>query len=119
MIRCSTEMVFARCVRSLRSELNDKDTTRNVVIPFLNSHSSLSQIANTMAKGRPGTGRSPTPQIYPIAEQQDHTGLLRDPEFLGVLVQEHWNHLDAIAAYESLKAALENSVRLIDLELNN
>jgi len=102
-----------------RSELNDKDTTRNVVIPFLNSHSSLSQIANTMAKGRPGTGMTPTPPIYPIAEQQDHTALLRDPEFLGILIQEHWDHLEAIVAYKSLKAALENSIRLIDLELKN
>ena len=102
-----------------RSELNDMDTTRDVVIPFLNTHASLSQIANTMAKGRPGTGKAPTPPIYPIAAQQDHTGLLRDPEFLGVLVQEHWNHLEASTAYESLKAAPENSVRLIDLELND
>ena len=102
-----------------RSELNDKDTTRNVVIPFLNSHSSLSQIANTMAKGRPGTGQGSTPPVYPVGEPRDHTGLLRDPEFLGILVQEHWNHLAAIDAYEALKAVLENSIRLIDLEMNN
>ncbi len=101
------------------TELNDQYTTRNVVIPFLNTHTSLSQIANTMAGGRPGTGRTPTPPVYPVGEPQDHTGLLRDPEFLGILVQEHWDHLAAIAAYESLKAALENRVRLIDLELNN
>ncbi len=100
-------------------ELNDEHTTLNVITPFLNTHSSLSQIANTMAKGRPGTGQGSTPPVYPVGEPRDHTGLLRDPEFLGILVQEHWNHLEAIAAYESLKAALENSVRLIDLELNN
>jgi hypothetical protein len=101
------------------AELNDQDTTLNVIIPYLNTHSSLSQIANTMAKGRPGTGEGKTPPVYPVGEPQDHTGLLRDPEFLGILVQEHWNHLEAIAAYESLRAALENGVRLIDLELNN
>ena len=101
------------------AELNDQDTTLNVIIPYLNTHSSLSQIANTMAKGRPGTGEGQTPPVYPVGEPQDHTGLLRDPEFLGILVQEHWNHLGAIEAYGSLKAALENSVRLIDLELNN
>lgn len=77
------------------AELNDQYTTNNVVIPFLNTHSSLSQIANTMAAGRPGTGIGPTPPIYPVSERQDHTGLLRDQEFLGVLVQEHWNHIEA------------------------
>jgi len=100
------------------AELNDEYTTLNVIIPFLNTHSSLSQIANTMAKGRPGTGQGSTPPVYPVGEPRDHTGLLRDPEFLGILVQEHWNHLGAIEAYESLKAALENSIRLIDLEMN-
>jgi len=100
-----------------RSELNDRYTTVNVVIPFLNTHASFSQIANTMAKGRPGTGLASTPPVYPAGEPQDHTGLLRDPEFLGTLVQEHWNHLEANTAYESLKAALENGVRLIDQEL--
>ncbi len=100
-------------------ELNDQDTTRNVITPFLNTHSLLPQIANTMAKGRPGTGAGQTPPIYPVGESQDHTGLLRDPEFLGILIQEHWDHLGAITAYESLKAALENSVRLIDLDLKD
>ncbi len=101
------------------AELNDEYTTLNVITPFLNTHSSLSQIANTMAKGRPGTGQGSTPPVYPADEPRDHTELLRNSEFLGTLVQEHWNHLEAIAAYESLKAAIENGVRLIDLEMNN
>ncbi len=101
------------------AELTDEYTTLNLITPYLNTHSSLSQIANTMAKGRPGTGEGQTPPVYPVGEPQDPTGLLRDPEFLGILVQEHWNHLWAIEAYGSLKAAIENSVRLIDLELNN
>jgi len=100
------------------SELYDQYTTLNVIIPFLNTHSSLSQIANT-AKGRPGVGTLSAPPEYPVGEPQDHTELLRDPEFLGILVQEHWNHLGAISAYESLKATLEDSIRLIDLETNN
>ena len=109
----------SRYADTTAAELNDEYTTLNVITPYLNTHSSLSQIANTMAKGRPGTGKGQTPPVYPVGEPQDHTGLLRDPEFLGILVQEHWNHLWAIEAYGSLKAALENSVRLIDLELNN
>ena len=72
-----------------------------------------------MAKGRPGTGLSSTPPVYPAGEPQDHTALLRDPEFMGTLVQEHWSHLEAIAAYESLKAVLESGIQTIDHELNN
>ena len=109
----------SRYASTARSELHDRYTTLNVVIPYLNTHGSLSQIANTMAKGRPGTGQASTPPVYPVGEPQNHAGLLHDPEFLGALVQEHWNHLEAIMAYESLKAALENGVRLIDLELKN
>lgn len=101
------------------AELNDRYTTLNVVTPFLNTHASLSQIANTMAKGRPGTGESATPPIYPARELQDHTALLDNPEFLGTLVQEHWNHIEAITAYEALKATLENGVRMIDQALEN
>jgi len=44
--------------------------------------------------------------------------LLRDPEFLAILIQQHWDHASAISAYESLDAALENGIRLIDLEMN-
>jgi hypothetical protein len=101
------------------SELYDQDTTRNVVIPFLSTHASLIQIGNTQTKGRPGTGQSISLLAYPVAEAKDHSGLLRDPEFLGILVWEHWNHSSALRAYESLRAAIENSIRLIDLELNN
>ena len=92
------------------AELNDEYTTLNVITPFLNTHSSLSQIANTMTKGRPGTGQASTPPVYPVGEPRDHTGLLGDPEFLGILVQEHWNHLGAISAYESLKAVLSTAI---------
>jgi len=101
------------------SELYDQDTTHNFVIPFLSTHASLSQIANTMEEGRPGTGQAMTLPLYPVAERQDHTGLLRDPEFLGLLIREHWNHLGALRAYEFLKAALENSIRMLDLEIND
>ncbi len=109
----------SRYESTTRSELNDKDFTANVIIPYLNSHASLSQIANTMTKGRPGTGESSTPPIYPAVESRDHTGLLRDQEFLGTLVQEHWNHLEASTAYASLKATLENAIQLINHQLEN
>ncbi len=101
------------------SELYDQDITRNVILPYLRTHSSLSQIGNAGAKGRPGVGSGQASMVYPTAEPRDHTELLRDPEFLAIVVQQHWDHMSAIAAYESLEAVLENSIRLIDLELSN
>ena len=55
---------------------------------------------------------------YPIAEPRDHTDLIRDPKFLAIVIQQHWDHKSAISAYESLQAALENGIRLIELEMN-
>ena len=109
----------SRYESTAKAEINDRDFTTEVVIPFLNAHTSLSQIANTMTKGRPGTGDNPTPPIYPAGERQDNTSLLSNQEFLGTLVMEHWNHLEANAAYESLKGTLEEAIRLIDQEIEN
>ena len=109
----------SKYAHTTRAELNDRETTVGVIIPFLNTHASLSQIANTMAKGRPGTRLQPTPPVYPAGEWQDHSALLGDTEFMGTLVQEHWNHLEAIRDYKSLKGVLENSIRLINQELKN
>ncbi len=100
------------------SELYDQDITRNVILPYLRTHSSLSQIADTAAEGRPGVGIGQASVVYPTAEPRDHTDLLRDPEFLAIVIQQHWDHTSAISAYESLQAALENGIRLIDLEMN-
>lgn len=100
------------------SELYDQDITRNVILPYLRTHSSLSQIANTAAKGRPGVWTSQASVAYPTAEPRDHTDLLRESEFLAIVIQQLWDHTSAISAYESLQAALENGIRLIDLETN-
>lgn len=105
--------------RTTHSELNDQITTNEVVIPYLNDHASLSQIANTMEAGRPGTGRDSVAPVYPTIGKRDHSELLRDQEFLGVLVQEHWNHLEANIAYLSLSRTLEHGIDLIEIELND
>lgn len=99
------------------SERNDQMTTSTVVVPYLNRNASLTQIANTMASGRPGTGDTPTPPVYPVLQIRDHRELIKDTEFLGILVQEHWNHLETISSYESFKASIENALDLIAVEL--
>jgi len=100
------------------SELYDQDITRNVILPYLRTHSSLSQIANTATEGRPGVGTNKALVAYPTTELRNHTELLRDPEFLAIVIQQHWDHMSAIRAYESLQAALDNGIRLIDLEIS-
>jgi hypothetical protein len=101
------------------SELYDQDTTRNVILPYLRTHSSLSQIGNAGSDGRPGVGSGSLSKAYPTGELRDHIDLLRDPEFLAIVIQQHWDHTSAIAAYESLQAALKNGILLIDLETDN
>ncbi len=102
-----------------RSEVEDQQTARDIIYPFLSENASLTQIANTMAGGRPGLGVSSSPPIYPVIEQRDHTALLGDSEFLGILVREHWDHGDAIRDYENLQTSLERIIRLIDEELRD
>jgi hypothetical protein len=101
------------------SERNDQTTTSTIVVPYLNRNASLTQIANTMASGRPGTGDTPTPPVYPVTDIRDHRGLINDPEFLGILVQEHWNHLETISSYESFKASIEETLQLIAVQLDH
>lgn len=101
------------------SELYDQDTTRNVILPYLRTHSSLSQIGNAASDGRPGVGSGSLSKAYPTGELRDHTDLLRDPEFLAIVIQQHWDHTSAIAAYESLQAVLKNGILMIDLETDN
>ena len=97
----------------------DQETARTIIYPFLSENALLPQIANTMAEGEPGTGVAPTPPVYPVVEQRDHTALLGDSEFLGILVREHWDHGDAIRNYENLQTSLERIIRLIDEELSD
>lgn len=99
------------------SERNDQTTTSTIVVPYLNRKASLTQIANTMASGRPGTGDTPTPPAYPVIHIRDHRELIKDTYFLGILVQEHWNHLETISSYESFKASIGKALKLITIEL--
>ena len=103
---------------TMASELYDQHTSINVLIPYLRAHTSLVQIANTQGKGRPGTKALLKEPIFPAGDSVDHSELLRDQEFLGIVVHEHWNHGSAIRAYESLKSALEKGIRLIDSQIS-
>jgi len=98
-------------------EADNRDITENVVIPFLSRNASLSQIANTMINGRPGTGDFPTEPLYPAISHRDHSNLLQNMEFLGILVREHWDHLTVIDYLNGLHKRLKRGVALIDIRL--
>ena len=99
-----------------QAELQDKDGARGTVNPYLSANAAFSQIANTMTEGRPGTGELSTAPAYPAIEVQDHSWLIGDREFLGILVREHWDHLDAIWFLESLRSESERAIELIEQE---
>jgi hypothetical protein len=99
---------------AVRQELQDQDTTRNVVGPFLRQNASLAQIANTMEGGTPGTGLNPVPAIYPRGAQRDHSALLNNSEFIGILVLKHWDQIDAHFGYDNMQEILERGLRLIN-----
>ncbi len=100
------------------AELYDEENARNVINPFLSANGSLSQIANTMSEGRPGTGQGQTPPVYPARDRVDHSHLLGNEEFLGILVREHWDHLDAIGDLQNLRMQIEQALILIESSLN-
>ncbi len=102
-----------------RIESGDYETYRNLLVPYLLSkHASLSQINNsTIKKGRPGTGDQQGGVELPVNEPHDHTVLLDDDEFLGIVVQKRWDQGDSVDGYASLRSEMEQIIRLIDEDL--
>ena len=84
--------------------------------PYLSEHANLPQIYNTHG-GQPGVGANPNPSIQPTGEKQDHTYLLQDPKFVGMIATEHVDHNDATYGYEVLKEKIETAIRIIESEL--
>ncbi len=99
-----------------RLEAQDYETYRNLLVPYLLSkHASLPQINNSTIKGRPGTGDQQDIFVeLPVNEPHDHTVLLDDDEFLGIVVQKRWDQGDSVDGYASLRSEMEQIIRLID-----
>jgi hypothetical protein len=88
----------------------------------LNRHTSLLQLNNESFRfGRPGTGSGADPtQVVPVAELTDHTSLLGNREFQGVLVQKMWIDLDVESTLcTDVAREIDKAVRLIDRETAN
>ena len=86
------------------------------LFPFFSEHAYLPQIYNTF-KGQPGTGDFPSPSVLPTRETRDHTDLLQNLKFVGMISIEHNDHNDAIWSYGILREKLEAAIDLIESEL--
>ena len=89
-------------------------------MPFLTRHSSLPQPHNIAAvEGMPGLdGYGGDPEgILPNAVKIDHSDLLRNQEFVGIVVRKLRVHEDMLSEPPAFIAETEELVRLIDQEL--
>ena len=105
--------------KSTRSQFQDEDWAKNVIVPYLSTRASFPQIANTMSEGRPGTGQIPMPPIYPVSERRNHAPLLDDDEFLTFLVWEHGIHEEMILDYQSVQQKIDHALVIINQELTD
>ena len=97
-------------------EMQDYETFRNVVMPFMYKNANLPQISATLST-LPGTKREQSSWSFPPGELRDHSVLLRDPEFLGIMVHKSFNQFDVIYRYTELRPVMIGFGELLDREL--
>jgi len=97
----------------------DIATYTEVVMPFLSRNASLPQISNVSYEhGRPGDGYGADPgAMVPLGKTVDHSDLLLNREFAGLLMRKVFNDSDVLYNIDTVKTATLELIRLIDLEL--
>lgn len=100
------------------TEMQDYETFKNVLMPFMYENSNVPQIANTLST-RPGTMREQSSWSFPVDEQKDHSELLKNPEFLAILVHRSFDQFDVIYRYEELRPQMTRFVKQLDSELRH
>jgi hypothetical protein len=98
----------------------DLATYNEVVVPFLSRNASLPQISNASYEhGRPGDGYGADPEAkVPLGKTVDHSYLLGNREFAGLLIRKLSNDSDVLYNIEPFRTATLEVIRLIDLELS-
>jgi hypothetical protein len=107
-------------VEALRKlQEQDYETLMDEVTPFLGRNASLLQISNeAYVHGRPGDHAGKDPQrVLPLTRVRDHSSLLQNPEFEGLLVRKMWNDGDALFHMDGYLRGMDEIVALIDQEL--
>jgi hypothetical protein len=107
-------------VEALRTlQEQDYENLMDEVAPFLGRNASLLQISNeAYVHGRPGDNAGKGPQrVLPLSRVRDHSNLLRNLEFEGLLVRKMWNEGDALFNVDDYLRGMDDIVALIDQEL--
>jgi hypothetical protein len=107
-------------VEALRKlQEQDYETLMDELAPFLGRNASLLQISNdAYVHGRPGDNEGKDPQrVLPLSRIRDHSDLLRNPEFAGLLVRKMWNDGDALFYMDQYLTGMDEIMALIDQEL--
>jgi hypothetical protein len=100
-----------------RIELQDYETFRNIMMPFMYENVNIPQIAIHL-KARPGLNEKPSYTVdYHVSRPYDHKELLKEEAFLGILVHTDWDQADALSFYIALRTELVNIIVAIELEL--
>lgn len=100
-----------------RTETSEIATLKQNVMPFFFKNAFVPQISNTLT-GQPGTGDNAPLDVIPIAQEFDHTSLLKNTEFLNVMTLKQWDQYDALWICGKVQVEFERAVELIGAEMN-
>lgn len=97
----------------------EKVTYTDVLLPFFSRHSSFPQISNVgYERGRPSDGWGADPEaLVAVGPTVDHSTLLRNQEFAGIVIQKLTNTTDVLLTIGRFSEALDELIGLIDQEL--
>lgn len=99
----------------------EHETFTQVLLPFFSRNSSLAQISNVgYEHGRPGDGWGADPEaLVALGPPVDHSTLLRNQEFAGILIRKLSNTSDVVFTIGDFSKGVDELIRLIDQELAN
>ncbi len=99
-------------------ERQEEEFMRHYLTPFLVKNAVLAQIANSVPKSY-GSAIIGSTSDYPKGKSVDHSHLLQNDEFIGLLVQERWIHQDTMPNMEELRDLLLKLRSSIDEKLSD
>ncbi len=98
-------------------ERSEEEFTRQQLDPFLMRNAFFPQIANAIEAQHANVLVPPSSE-FATGEGTDHTYLLDNREFLGLLVQERFNHEDAVYNLQDLEDVMRDVREAIEVELS-
>src|SRR5262245_35361092 len=106
-----------RLVATKQVEANDYSTLMSFSVPYVMKHADLPQIVMTMTVRPGGLVRSEPELRYHPKTPRNHTELLKDSEFLGVVTGVATSQINVVVAYDDILPEFERVVGLLDAEL--